>query len=108
MYGAGCVEASLEGPTPSSRSVRSCASRVVQVAARTYRAWRRQALTGPPARTVTDAQVANAARHLPWTVQEQGWRKLNPEGLYGQGKMTESPGEAGDSKWTDIGFVDTV
>jgi hypothetical protein len=56
-----------------------------QVAARTYRACRRQALTGPAARTVTDAQVANALRDLAWTIQEeQGRRKLTPEGLHGR------------------------
>ncbi len=59
-----------------------------QIAARTYRAWRRGAVA---ARTVTDAQVADAVREAAWTTVEvagRQLRKLTPEGLYGRRKMT--------------------
>ena len=59
-----------------------------QIAARTYRAWKRG---GVAARTVTDARVANAVREAAWiTVEVAGRqrRKLTPEGLYGRRKMT--------------------
>jgi transposase InsO family protein len=57
-----------------------------QIAARTYRAWRQQ---GRPvaARTVTDAQVENTVRDLAWTIDDDGTRRLTPEGLYGRRKM---------------------
>lgn len=56
-----------------------------QVAARTYRAWRRAV---PAARTVSDAQVLDTVRDLAWTVDHAGRRRLTPEGLYGRRKMT--------------------
>ena len=62
-----------------------------QIAARTYRSWKR---TGRvvAARTVTDAQVVDAVRDIAWTtkVDTDGVlvRKLSPEGLYGRRKMT--------------------
>ena len=57
----------------------------LQVAARTYRAWR----TGTPAtRTVSDAVVMDAVRDAAWKVDERtGRRRLTPEGLYGRRKM---------------------
>jgi putative transposase len=58
-----------------------------QIAARTYRAWR-QPDQLMAARTVTDAQVMNCVRGLAWTVDDQGVRRLAPEGLYGRRKMT--------------------
>jgi len=56
-----------------------------QVAARTYRAWRR---ARPAARTVSDATVMDAVRDLAWTLDAHGRRRLTPEGLYGRRKMT--------------------
>ena len=56
-----------------------------QVAARTYRAWRR---ARPAARTVSDAAVVDRVRDLAWTTDAHGRRKLAPEGLYGRRKMT--------------------
>jgi transposase InsO family protein len=59
-----------------------------QIAARTYRAWRRGAVA---ARTVTDALVLDAVREAAWTgveVAGRQLRKLTPEGLYGRRKMT--------------------
>ena len=56
-----------------------------QVAARTYRAWRRQ---GPAARTITDAHVIDTVRSAVWTTDAHGRRKMTPEGLYGRRKMT--------------------
>jgi transposase InsO family protein len=58
-----------------------------QVAARTYRSWRRGHRT-VAARTVTDAQVLDKVKDLAWTVEDQGRRKMTPEGLYGRRKMT--------------------
>jgi putative transposase len=58
-----------------------------QVAARTYREWRRP--SRPVAdRTVTDAQVLDAVREAAWTTGPDGVRRLAPEGLYGRRKMT--------------------
>ena len=54
-----------------------------QVAARTYRAWRRAA---PAVRTITDAQVIDAVRSALWTADARGRRKLTPEGLMGGGR----------------------
>jgi putative transposase len=59
-----------------------------QVAARTYRAWRRGSVA---ARTITDAQVEAAVRDAARTTIEvhgQERRKLTPEGLYGRREMT--------------------
>ncbi len=56
-----------------------------QVAARTYRAWRR---ARPAARTVSDATVMDAVRDLAWALDAHGRRRLAPEGLYGRRKMT--------------------
>ena len=39
-------------------------------------------------RTITDAIVTDHVRDLAWTVDEQGRRRLTPEGLYGRRKMT--------------------
>ncbi len=57
----------------------------VQVAARTYRAWKNRQ---PAARTITDAHVMDAVRSIAWTRDEHGRLKLSPEGLYGRRKMT--------------------
>ncbi len=57
-----------------------------QIAARTYRAWRRGLVS---TRTVTDALVVDAVREAAWTVVEIGGRQrrvLTPEGLYGGGR----------------------
>jgi putative transposase len=56
-----------------------------QVAARTYRAWRKRP---PAARTISDAQVVDAVRAAAGTVDDHGRRTLTPEGLYGRRKMT--------------------
>jgi transposase InsO family protein len=58
-----------------------------QVAARTYRVWR-QPDRVVATRTVTDAIVQDKVRDLAWTVDDQGRRRLTPEGLYGRRKMT--------------------
>jgi len=62
-----------------------------QVAARTYRSWKRAGRVVAP-RTVSDAQVVDAVRDIAWTtkVDRDGVlvRKLSPEGLYGRRKMT--------------------
>jgi putative transposase len=58
-----------------------------QIAARTYRAW-----TQPDRvvaeRTISDAHVEDAVRELAWTIDDDGRRRLTPEGLYGRRKMT--------------------
>ena len=59
----------------------------LQVAARTYRAWR-SADQNVAARTVTDAIVEDAVRAAAWTTTPDGRKKLAPEGLYGRRKMT--------------------
>ena len=60
-----------------------------QIAARTYRAWKRGAVA---ARTFTDAHVVDAVRDAAWdtVIDAKGreYRKLTPEGLYGRRKMT--------------------
>jgi putative transposase len=58
-----------------------------QIAARTYRSWKR---TGRPiaARTISDAYVVAAVRDIAWTTDAHGRRKLAAEGLYGRRKMT--------------------
>jgi transposase InsO family protein len=59
-----------------------------QIAARTYRAWKRAHVVVAD-RTVADAMVVDAVRDLAWTRDERtGLRKLTPEGLYGRRKMT--------------------
>jgi transposase InsO family protein len=62
-----------------------------QVAARTYRSWKRSGRV-VAARTVTDAHVVDAVRDIAWTtkVDSDGdlVRKLSPEGLYSRRKMT--------------------
>jgi transposase InsO family protein len=58
-----------------------------QVAARTYRSWK-QPDRAVAERTVTDAIVVDLVRDLAWRVDEQGRRRLTPEGLYGRRKMT--------------------
>jgi len=58
-----------------------------QVAVRTYRAWRR-AHTRVPARMISDVLVEDMVRSLAWTIDEQGRRRMAPEGLYGRRKMT--------------------
>lgn len=61
----------------------------VQIAARTYRAWRQGQVA---ARTVTDALVYDAVRDAVWRVEERPdgtqRRRMTPEGLYGRKKMT--------------------
>lgn len=58
-----------------------------QIAARTYRAW-----TQPDRvvadRTISDAHVEDVVRSLAWTIDDDGRRRLTPEGLYGRRKMT--------------------
>ncbi len=58
-----------------------------EVAARTYRCWRqpRRVLAD---RVVSDAVIEGRVRELAWTVDDQGRRRLTPEGLYGRRKMT--------------------
>jgi transposase InsO family protein len=57
----------------------------VQVAARTYRAWK----SGQPAaRTISDATVVDAVREVAWKRDDKGRLQLTPEGLYGRRKMT--------------------
>jgi putative transposase len=62
-----------------------------QIAARTYRSWKRAGRV-VAARTVTDAQVVDAVRDIAWAtkVNAEGVlvRRLAPEGLYGRRKMT--------------------
>ena len=58
-----------------------------QIAARTYRSWVQPGR--PPAdRTITDAKVMDLVQGLAWTVDADGVRRMNPEGLYGRRKMT--------------------
>jgi hypothetical protein len=57
----------------------------VQVAARTYRAWR---AGRPAARVISDAHVVDAVRSAAWTTDSGGRQQLTPEGLYGRRKMT--------------------
>ena len=58
-----------------------------QIAARTYRAWKR-ANRPVAARTISDAQVFDVVREAAWTSDHPGHRRLTPEGLYGRRKMT--------------------
>ena len=62
-----------------------------QIAARTYRSWKRAGRV-VAARTVSDAHVVDAVRDIAWTtkVDAEGVlvRRLSPEGLYGRRKMT--------------------
>jgi len=62
-----------------------------QIAARTYRSWKRSGRV-VAARTVSDAQVVDAVRDIAWTTKVDAdgvlVRKLSPEGLYGRRKMT--------------------
>ena len=59
----------------------------VQIAARTYRAWR-QASRQVAARTLTDAIVTDTIRDVAWQTGQDGRRRMTPEGLYGRRKMT--------------------
>ncbi|AWO82264.1 hypothetical protein DLJ61_00665 [Gordonia terrae] len=54
------------------------------IAARTYRASRTRT---PAARTVSDAHVVDAVRTVVWRTDDDGRRKMTPEGLYGRVKM---------------------
>jgi putative transposase len=56
-----------------------------QIAARTYRAWKRQQ---PAARTISDALVMNAIVNASFATDAEGRRRLTPEGLYGRRKMS--------------------
>ena len=56
-----------------------------QVAARTYRDWKRRP---PAARTVSDAHIVDAIGDVCWTTGADGVRRLAPEGLYGRRKLT--------------------
>ena len=58
-----------------------------QVAARTYRDWKRPCRP-VAARTISDAQVVDLVRSLAWTTTGGGQRRMTPEGLYGRRKMT--------------------
>jgi transposase InsO family protein len=64
-----------------------------QIAARTYRSWKRAGRV-VAVRTVSDAQVVDAVRDIAWTtkIDSDGVlvRRLSPEGLYGRRKMTAS------------------
>ena len=73
----------------------------LQIAARTYRAWKRPARIA--ARTVTDALVEDQIRDLAWTVNPvTGLIQMTPEGLYGRRKwvalLRRQPGLAGASR----------
>src|SRR5690606_33498573 len=61
----------------------------VEIAARTYRSWRRGRVSS---RTVTDAIVVDAVRDTAWSMVTLAdgttKRKMTPEGLYGRRKMT--------------------
>ncbi len=61
----------------------------LKIAARTLRAWCAPAvgISGPAARTVSDALVEDAVRQLAFTTNAAGQRVLAPEGLYGRRKM---------------------
>jgi len=56
-----------------------------QVAARTYRAWKKRPAAD---RTVSDAKVVDTVRGIAWKVDPDGKKKMAPEGLYGRRKMT--------------------
>lgn len=62
-----------------------------QIAARTYRSWKRPGRI-VASRTVSDAHVVDAVRDIAWTTKVDGdgvlVRRLTPEGLYGRRKMT--------------------
>ena len=58
-----------------------------RIAARTYRSWK-QTTRPIAARTISDAHVVDAVRNIAWTTEQQGRRRLAPEGLYGRRKMT--------------------
>ena len=58
-----------------------------QIAARTYRSWR-QPDRAVAQRTITDAMIVDKVRDIAWTLDQQGRRRLTPEGLYGRRKMT--------------------
>ena len=79
----------------------------LQIAARTYRAWKRPARIAE--RTVTDALVEDRIRDLAWTVnQVTGQIQMTPEGLYGRRKwvalLRRQKGLVGTSR----GAVDRV
>lgn len=58
-----------------------------QIAARTYREWKRPSRP-VAARTISDAQVVDLVRSLAWATDRDGTRRMTPEGLYGRRKMT--------------------
>ncbi len=73
----------------------------LQIAARTYRAWKRPARIAD--RTITDAVVEDTIRDLAWTFNETtGRRQMTPEGLYGRRKwlalLRRQHGLAGTSR----------
>jgi transposase InsO family protein len=73
----------------------------LQIAARTYRAWKRPARIA--ARTVTDALVEDKIRDLAWTTHPvTGLVQMTPEGLYGRRKwvalLRRQEGLAGTSR----------
>ncbi len=57
-----------------------------EIAARTYRLWR-QPDRPVSALTLSDAIVEAKVRELAWATDDQGRRRLTPEGLYGRRKM---------------------
>ncbi|MER6434337.1 IS3 family transposase [Streptomyces sp900105245] len=61
----------------------------LKIAARTLRTWCAPAvgISGPAARTVSDALVEDAVRQVAFTTNAAGQRVLAPEGLYGRRKM---------------------
>lgn len=80
---------------------RVLSSQGCQIAARTYRSWTQP--DRPVAdRALSDALVADTVRDLAWKLDEDGRRRLTPEGLYGRRKMTalvkrELPGASAGS-----------
>ena len=58
-----------------------------QVAARTYREWRRPSRP-VAARKISDAQVVDLVCSLAWTTGPDGRSRMTPERLYGRRKMT--------------------
>ncbi|MGP5056481.1 IS3 family transposase [Brachybacterium paraconglomeratum] len=73
----------------------------LQIAARTYRAWKKPARIA--ARTITDALVEDKIRDVAWTTNPvTGQVQMTPEGLYGRRKwvalLRRQPGLAGTSR----------
>lgn len=66
--------------------LRVLAQQGLQIAARTYRSWKKPARIA--VRTVTDALVEDKIRDLVWAIDQlTGRPRMTPEGLYGRRKM---------------------